>query len=67
MDRLEKLRELETELREMMAVSSTRTYAALARQYRETLREIDMLENGEDGDDALAALILRHREPAPDA
>lgn len=61
MDRLEKLRELEEDLRGLMARANSRSYAALAKQYRDTLREIDALENGEDDHDEIASIILRHR------
>lgn len=66
MDRLEKLRALEADLLAMMREASPRDMASLARQYRETLRDIDAIENGEDADDEVAAIILRHRQPAPD-
>lgn len=65
-DRLEQLKQLSKILAENIDMcDSMRDLASLARQYRETLREIDALENGEDSDDEIAALILRHREPAP--
>lgn len=65
MSRLEKLKELEADLHELMGKANSRAYPALARQYRETLREIDEIEGGED-DDEIAAIILRHRKPGPD-
>lgn len=65
MSRLEKLRELEAELREMMGKANTRVYASLARQYRETLREIDELE-GDSEQDALSALIESKWQPTAD-
>ena len=34
----------------------------LARQYRETIREIDEIQNGEDGDDRAAELVRRHHQ-----
>ena len=64
-DRLEQLKQLAKILAENIDMcDSMRDLAALSRQYRETLAEIDALENGEDSDDEIAALILRHREPA---
>ena len=63
--RLDKLRDLEADLLELMGKANSRAYPALARQYRETLREIDEIEGGED-DDEIAAIILRHRKPAAD-
>ena len=62
MQRIDKLRALEADLLRMMDGASTRTYAALARQYRETIREIDEIENGEDGDDRAAELVRRHHQ-----
>ena len=41
---------------------SSRDLASLARQYRETIREIDEIQNGEDGDDRAAELVRRHHE-----
>lgn len=65
MSRLDKLRELEAQLRELMDYANTRSYALLAKQYRETLREIDEIESGDDGDDEIA-LIIRKRQSASD-
>ena len=45
----------------LMERANSRSYAALAKQYRDTLREIDALENGEDDHDEIASIILRHR------
>lgn len=36
--------------------------AGLARQYRETMAEIDSLESGVDDEDQIAAIIIRNRE-----
>lgn len=47
---------------EMDLCESVRDIAALARQYRETIREIDEIQNGEDGDDRAAELVRRHHE-----
>ena len=66
MERIDKLRELKKQLYEMMQVANSRSMAALARQYRETLRDIDAIENGEDANDNIAAIILRHRESNTD-
>ena len=53
--RLDKLRELESMLHDAMKGASDHSMASLARQYRETLAEIEELE-GDDGDD-IAELI----------
>lgn len=66
-DRLEQLKQLSRILADSIDMcDSMRDMAALSRQYRETIREIDMLENGEDANDEIASIILRHREPAAD-
>lgn len=65
-DRLERLEELRDDLKALMDRASSRAYPSLARQYRETLREIDEIEGGLEGDDEIAAIILRNRKPASD-
>lgn len=65
-DRLQKLKALETELRTCMDEADPRSMAALARQYRETLREIDELEK-DDGDIDEIARILDARQSRADA
>ena len=57
MNRLEKLKELETELRALMKKANSRTFATLARQYRETLREIEEIEAADDDNDEIAKLL----------
>lgn len=62
-DRLEALQALADEL--AMRLDSTedvRTIASLARQYRETLADIDELTHAEDEDTSLADLIRKKRE-----
>ena len=54
--RLDKLRELERELREALSHANSRSMAALAKQYRETLAEIAYLE-GEGGSDGIDELL----------
>ena len=60
MNRLEKLKELEAELKDLMNKANSRSLAPLAKQYRETLKEIEEIEgvntNDEIGD------ILAERE-----
>jgi hypothetical protein len=60
MNRLEKLKELEAELKDLMNKANSRSFAPLAKQYRETLKEIEEIEgvntNDEIGD------ILAERE-----
>lgn len=61
MSRLEKLKELEADLYQLMKKANSRTYASLARQYRETIREIEEIEGVTDGSDEIAE-ILSERE-----
>lgn len=65
MDRLEKLKELEAQLYEMMQTANSRSMAILSKQYRETLREIDEIEGGEELDDEVA-IVLRRRKSETD-
>ena len=60
-DRLTKLKDLESRLLVAMDDADNKTLAALARQYRETIREIEELERSTDTDDEIGD-ILRQRE-----
>ena len=62
MTRLDKLRALEAELRLAMDNADPRTLAPLAKQYRETLSEIEELEK-DDGELDEIARILANRKP----
>lgn len=55
--RLEKLKNLEEDLSLLMSKANSRTYASLAKQYRETIREIAELEGEEDGEDEIAEIL----------
>ena len=57
MARLDKLKELEAHLYEAMAEADNRTLAALARQYRETIREIEEIEGAANADDEIAEIL----------
>ena len=60
--RLEKLKTLESLLSEsLMGEAGARDLASLARQYRETLREIDELEGAEVDDDEITALLSNRK------
>ena len=59
MTRLEKLKELEVILRQNMEDCDQKTLAALARQYRETLKEIEEIEGTTDDDDDIAKLLAQ--------
>lgn len=60
-DRLQKLKELEATLYEAMAGADVRSLAAIARQYRETIREIEEIEGGTGDDDELGAILAERR------
>lgn len=57
MTRLEKLKRLEDEIYSLMQKANTRTYSSLARQYRETIKEIEEIEGTDNGEDEIAKLI----------
>ena len=61
--RLEKLKELEAMLAESLKQCETKELAALSRQYREILKEIEEIEGAEMTDDDIAD-ILSKREAA---
>ena len=61
--RLEKLKALEAKLLVRMDLCETKEMAALARQYRETLKEIEEIEGADQNDDDIAE-ILSEREAA---
>ena len=60
-DRLQKLKELEDTLYKAMAGADVRSLAAIARQYRETIREIEEIEGGTGDDDELGAILAERR------
>jgi hypothetical protein len=66
MGRLDKLKQLERELRTALDEADPRSIASIARQYRETLRDIDELEK-DDGDIDEIARILADRQSRADA
>ena len=66
MTRLEKLYDLEHELKTLMSKANSRTYASLARQYRETIKEIEEIE-GREGDNDEIAKILGESNGMPGA
>lgn len=60
-ERLEKLKELEEHLYAAMQVANANSIAAIAKQYRETIREIEEIEGGNIADDEIGD-ILAQRE-----
>ena len=64
-DRLVALQALAGELAQRLdSTEDVRTIASLARQYRETLADIDELSHAEDEDTSLADLIRKKKESA---
>ena len=55
--RLEKLKSLEKDLENLMSKANSRTYASLAKQYRETIKEIEDIEGGVNSEDEIAKII----------
>ena len=62
-DRLEKLKELEKHLYANMQDCDPRSLAALARQYRETINEIEEIEGADTTNDTITT-ILEQRQSA---
>lgn len=59
MNRLEKLKELEKDLYDLMKRANSRSIAPLARQYREVLREIEEIEGAEAHNDEIGEILSR--------
>lgn len=57
MTRLEKLKELEADLKELMSKANSRSYAALCKQYRETIKEIEEIEGVDNGEDEIDKIL----------
>lgn len=57
MGRLEKLKGLEALLAMELQNADTKSMAALARQYRETIKEIDELEGGNAEEDEISKIL----------
>ena len=51
---------------ELDGCADVKVVPQLARQYRETMSRISTIEGGVDGDDEIAAIILRNRKSAAD-
>lgn len=51
---------------ELDACDEPRLVPQLARQYRETMNRIAVIEGGVEDDDEIAAIILRNRKPGTD-
>ena len=55
--RLEKLKNLEKDLSNLMSKANSRSYASLAKQYRETIKEIEEIEGTGNGEDEIAKIL----------
>lgn len=56
-DRLEKLKELEAYLYEAMQEAAASALAPIAKQYRETIREIEEIEGAVSDDDEIEGIL----------
>ena len=57
MTRLEKLKNLEKDLSNLMSKANSRSYASLAKQYRETIKEIEEIEGVGNGEDEIDKIL----------
>jgi hypothetical protein len=57
MDRLEKLKTLEAKLCVSMTTADSKSLAGIAKQYRETLKEIEEIEGATDDGDEIAQIL----------
>ena len=57
MTRLEKLKELEKDLHELMQRANSRSMAALSKEYRATIKEIEEIEGASDGEDEIDKIL----------
>ncbi|MBR4743557.1 MAG: hypothetical protein IK082_05115 [Oscillospiraceae bacterium] len=66
MARIDKLKELETRLYASMEDADSRALPALAKQYRDTIREIEEIEGHHDNNDEIGDILAQrdaHGEP----
>lgn len=57
MTRLEKLKELEQDLHELMQKANSRSMAALSKEYRATIKEIEEIEGASNGEDEIDKIL----------
>jgi hypothetical protein len=68
MTRLEKLKELEATLYTAIQEADDKSLASIAKQYRETIREIDEIEGTDGNEDEIAELLtMRETDGKPGA
>lgn len=62
-NRLAKLKKLEKQLRLLLdKCSDEKAVAGIARQYRETLREIDEIESAKEDNDEIASILQKRSD-----
>ena len=61
MTRLEKLKELEEVLHRELPLADSKSLASIARQYRETIREIEEIEGVPDDGDEIAEILSERK------
>lgn len=69
-DRLIKLKLLQDKLELSLETCDDKSLAAIARQYRETMREIEEIEGADGNDDGIAEILLARKadgEPTADS
>ena len=69
-DRLIKLKLLQDKLELSLETCEDKSLAAIARQYRETMREIEELEGADGNDDGIAEILSARKadgEPTADS
>lgn len=69
-DRLEKLKLLQDKLELSLETCEDKSLAAIARQYRETMREIEEIEGADGNDDGIAEILSARKadgEPTADS
>lgn len=59
MTRLEKLKDLESTLYTAMQEADDKSLASIAKQYRETIKEIDEIEGTDVNEDEIAQLLTK--------
>lgn len=62
MTRLEKLKEVETELKNLMGKANSRTFAQLSKEYRATIREIEEIEGAEPILDEIEDILKNRKD-----
>ena len=67
MSRIEKLKELEVKLYTELQCAESRSVAAIAKQYRETIKEIEEIEGADSGEDEIEKILSGRSDGMPGA